>query len=528
VTEINISRIIHADKSKVMRLITKVGDFPSYIPSVKEAEVLSKDRNVMKTRWKIQVDNVPVQWVEEDQLDLMKGVIRFHAVEGDLNEFSGEWVFSEHPEGTQVSIAVRVKVDIPAIRDFASAYVEKIVKRNFEAVLDGSERRLISQRYLEYRTQGEDSIAGFGIIGHLYNFYHLEKCFKILQPGFKMPSKEFIGSLFNIMPPFKLYDIPEFRSKAGDVTKGSFLVATFIPEMIDKDIWTVFSKVVKACKIAEKNGVGVVALGGFTSIVGERIGHAVSDEVDVAVTTGNTFTAAMAIDGVFKAVELLGRDINSLKTAVIGGTGDIGSACVRVLAEKSAQVTITGRTKVNLARLKKELSGKNRAKILTSLDNEAAVKDADVVIAAASAVSSILQVDWFKPGSIICDVGYPKNISYAPVTRNDILVFSGGLSRLPTPINFPIDLGLPSPDVVYGCFAEAMILALEKRYENFSFGRGNIYPDKIEEIRQLGEKHGFVVSDFYWGDKLIDDSVIDRVKECCYDMTARGENGDKS
>lgn len=513
VTEINISRVIHADKLKVMRLVTKVGDFPSYIPSVKEAEVLSKDRNIMRTKWKIQVENVPVQWIEEDGLDLRKGIIRFRAVEGDLNEFSGEWVFSEHSEGTQVSITVRVKVEIPAIRDFASAYVEKIVRRNFEAILGALERRLISLRYLKYRNHEEDSIAGFGIIGHLYNFYHLEKCFKMLQPEFEMPSKEFIGSLFNLTPPFKLYDIPEFRSKAGAVTKGSFMVATFIPDMIDKDIWTVFSKVVKACRIAEKNGVGVVALGGFTSIVGERIGHAVSDEVDVAVTTGNTFTVAMVIDGVFKAVELLGRDISSLKAAVIGGTGDIGSACVRVLAEKALQVTITGRTKANLTKLKKELSGKSRAKILTSLDNEAAVKDADVVIAATSAVSSILNTDWFKPGSIICDVGYPKNISYAPVTRDDILVFSGGLSRLPVPINLPIDLGLPSPDVIYGCFAEAMILALEKRYENFSFGRGNIYPDKIEKIRQLGRKHGFVVSDFYWGGKLISEAGIEKVKE---------------
>ena len=53
----------------------------------------------------------------------------------------------------------------------------------------------------------------------------------------------------------------------------------------------------------------------------------------------------------------------------------------------------------------------------------------------------ILKTEWFKSGGIICDVGYPKNISYAPVTRQDILIFSGGLTKSPTPIMFPVDTG---------------------------------------------------------------------------------------
>jgi predicted amino acid dehydrogenase len=178
------------------------------------------------------------------------------------------------------------------------------------------------------------------------------------------------------------------------------VVATFIPEMIEKDIWTIFSKVVKACKIAEKYGVGVVTLGGFTSIVGERIGQEIAREVDVAVTTGNTFTAAMAVDGVLKAANLLNLAPASLNTAIIGGTGDIGSGCARVLADKVKQLTITGRTKENLKRLSIELSKKHKAKIEATTDNEKAVKDADIVISVASATAPILQIDWFKPGAL--------------------------------------------------------------------------------------------------------------------------------
>jgi len=511
--EIRVSRVISAEKWKIIRLLTKVGEFPSFVPTVKEAVVIQKNRNKITTKWHIQVDSVPIKWIEEDTLDLEKGSIHFKAIEGDLSEFEGTWTFKDHPEGNEVIVNVRLRVDIPAIKAFAEPYISKMLTRNFEAILDALEYRLVSSRYLSYKKGQTEKIAGFGIIGHLYNFYHLEKSLKLLNPNFKMPSREFLGQLFHITPSFKLFDILNFKSKTGQTVNGCFIIATFIPDMIENDIWAVFSKVVKACKIAEKHGIGIVTLGGFTSIVAERTGREIASEVNVPVTTGNTFTSAMAIDGVSKAAEILNLDLAKAKLTIVGGTGDIGSACSRVLVDKVRQLAITGRTKANLVRLRGELSKRRKAKVFATTDNAAAVKDADIVIATASAVSSILKIDQFKPGAIICDVGYPKNISYTHTNRQDVFIFSGGLAKPPTPLVIPFDIGLPSPDTIYGCFSESIILALEKRYENFSFGRGNITPEKIEEIRQLGKKHGFEVADFYWGDKLIDATVIEKVKQ---------------
>ncbi|MCF7908521.1 MAG: NAD(P)-binding domain-containing protein [Candidatus Omnitrophica bacterium] len=511
--KIIVSRTIPADIPSIVRALSKVEEFPEYIATIKQASIIEKSRNKMKTKWLVQVDHVPISWIEEDTLNLIKNTITFKAVEGDLQEFKGEWKFQAKPEGTLVTVTAYLRIDIPAIKDFVNTYVEKMLVKNFTAILKGIEKRLISIRY---KGQGKDEIkkiAGFGIIGHLYNFYHLEKCLKMLNPDFKMPSREFLGNLFNVTPSFKLYDIVDFKSKSGGSVDGCFIVATFIPDLIEKDIWSIFSKVVRACKIAEKHGVGIVTLGGFTSIVAERIGQAISEQVNVPITTGNTFTAAMTLEGVYRAVRALNLDIGSLKVAIVGGTGDIGSACARVLADQVKQLSITGRTKANLKQLKQELSKKHKARIVATTNNKKAVSDADVIIAAASATESILSIDWFKPGAIICDVGYPKNISYAQTERDDILIFSGGLARSPSSIKLPIDLGLPNSEVIYGCFAEAIILSLEKRYENYSFGRGNITPEKIKEIKELGEKHGFEVSRFWWGDRLLDQAAIDRIKE---------------
>ncbi len=515
---IKISRIISAEKDRVFRLLTKVWEFPSYIATVKEVKLLSREHNKMKTKWRVQVDSIPISWVEEDVLDLNENTISFRALEGDLSEYNGRWALEEHSEGTIVTVDINLKIDIPAIKDFAGAYLKKMITKNFEAILEAVEKRLISIKYSGFKQgSAEEKVAGFGILGHFYNMKHLEKCLKMLNPDFKMPSREFLLSLFTMTPSFKVYGMKEFKSAAGDMTYGTFILCTFVPEMISQDMHGVYSKVVRACKIAEKSGVGVVALGGLTSMVGEKLGHQIAEEVDIPITTGNTFTAALVIDGVEKAAGILGRELKNLNTAIIGGTGDIGSACARALCRKVKHLTVTGRTKSNMRAVKDELRRKYNAKIDASFDNEKAVKKADIVIAAASASSSILKIDWFKPGAVICDLGYPKNISYAPKTRKDIFVFSGGLSCLPTPIDIGLDLGLPDSNVAYGCFSEVIILALEHRFENYSYGRGNITLEKIDEMRGLGKKHGFNLAPFFWADGLITEEDIEIIKKAAKD-----------
>ena len=69
-------------------------------------------------------------------------------------------------------------------------------------------------------------------------------------------------------------------------------------------------------------------------------------------------------------------------------------------------------------------------------------------------------------------------------------------------------MGLPSPEILYGCFAESIILSLEGRYENFSEGKGFIMPEKVEWIQRAGEKHGFRLAPFYWGNERVDEKTL--------------------
>jgi predicted amino acid dehydrogenase/ribosome-associated toxin RatA of RatAB toxin-antitoxin module len=510
--QIKITRVIPAPKWRVIRLLTRPWELSSYVPNIHEVKVIQKTRNVVQTKWRIVVNNIPINWVEEDTLALRNNAIHFKAVEGDLEEFHGTWQFQDHKRGTQATVHLYLNVGIPAIKEFANNVIQRIVATYFESILDALERRLFSIKYAGIKKGNVDKIAGFGVLGHFYNFNHLERCLKILNPNYKIPSREFLNALFHISPSFTMHEMDEFRSKTGEKTHGSFILCTFSPDMIAYDSQRVYAKVVGACKLAEKAGVGIVTLGGFASMVGERLGAQINDEVDIPITTGNTYTAALAIDGVQRAVQLFERDMSAMKVAIIGGTGDIGSACARVLVSRAKRLTVTGRTKSNLRAIGNELKKHRRAKIEATTDNFRAVKDADIVIAAANASSSILKMEWFKPGAIICDLGYPKNISYT-AKRRDIFVFSGGLASLPTPIDTGVDMGVPCSDVCYGCFCEVIILALERRFEHYSYGRGNITMEKMDEIRKMAFKHGFIPAPFYWADREIKKDGIEEIKQ---------------
>jgi len=110
-------------------------------------------------------------------------------------------------------------------------------------------------------------------------------------------------------------------------------------------------------------------------------------------------------------------------------------------------------------------------------------------------------------------VGYPKNISYTLCKRKDILIFSGGITKLPSEFDLGFDVGLPSSRVLYGCFAEAILLALEERYENFSWGKGYISKERVAFIRKIALKHGFGLAPFFWGNKLMKEEDIMQIKE---------------
>ncbi len=360
----------------------------------------------------------------------------------------------------------------------------------------------------------------YAVVGHPSSIEHLERIMLTKNLGSITADKKFLLNLYRSLPKFlnkqkrklllkffelsnaiKTCDISNLLSKTGQKIDGFFITYPVIPGLTNLTSEQKLEKLKSVCHVAKKYGAKIVGLGAFSSIDDGNQGALLAKYSDVAVTNGNTLTAAATLQGIYKSAERLGLTLKEATVAIIGASGDVGSGCARVLSNKVNELILTARNVVRLEEFSRTIE-KNRSKVNYTNDNLKAISRADIVITCASGITRFINADAFKKDAIVCDVGFPKNVSYEYSKRKDLFVFSGGLMKLPSEVEFGVDLDLPK-NVVYGCFAEAMVLAFEKRFENFSIGRGSITSQKIDYIWNKAKINGFELAPFSRGKQKI-------------------------
>ena len=249
-------------------------------------------------------------------------------------------------------------------------------------------------------------------------------------------------------------------------------------------------------ELAQKNGIDITALGGFTSIIFEDFKLLSEQQVRATTldwqrfTTGNTHTAWVICRQVEENAPRLGIDLRRAQVAVVGATGDIGSAVCRWLSQRTGvqELLLVARRPQPLADLQQELGG---GRILAL---EEALEEADVVVWVASlAQASSLDPSRLRRPCLMIDGGYPKNLD-TKASGDGIHVLKGGIVAFGSDIGWQMmeaaDMANPQREM-FACFAEAMLLEFEGLHTNFSWGRNNITLEKMDLIGAASLRHGF-------------------------------------
>lgn len=333
----------------------------------------------------------------------------------------------------------------------------------------------------------------FGLIGHLTSLDHAQRVARDL--GYPEYSDQ--GLDFWCAAPPQLVDDIVVTSATGQTIHGKYVESCFLPEMLSqRRIKAAIRKILNAMAAAQKNGIQITALGGFSSIIFENFKlkdqQRVRDvELDFSrFTTGNTHTAYIICQQVEQVAPTLGIDLSQATVAVCGATGDIGSAVCRWLDRKTdvQDLLLIARNQERLQNLQAELG---RGKILGL---EAALPLADVVVWVASMPRGVdvSQIPLKSP-CLLVDGGYPKNLG-AQLQQPGVSVLKGGIVEHALDIDWKI-MEIVNMDVpgrqLFACFAEAMLLEFEQWRTNFSWGRNQITVDKMEQIGMASRKHGF-------------------------------------
>ena len=274
-------------------------------------------------------------------------------------------------------------------------------------------------------------------------------------------------------------------------------------------------QVSSAIEIAQRWGANIVGLGGFTSIIGNGGGRLASRSL-IPVTSGNGYTTALILDGIKRAIEALHFDAKELVMAVIGATGDIGSACARALTPFCKSLILVARKEDRLLQFAEQLK-EICPTVTIEKSPRAAAGKADVLITVTSSLTTILNAEDLASGSIVCDASYPANIPRAARSdRRDVLIFEGGLATWPgldrqVPPRHKLWQFNPYALGVHGCFAETLLIASENTYESCTIGRGRITPSQIALLHETGEKYGMCVAGFTHGVDGYSDEDLEKI-----------------
>ena len=310
--------------------------------------------------------------------------------------------------------------------------------------------------------------------------------------------------------PFEVSHITGVRSPYAEA-EGWFVGCPLTAkQMMELPEEFVIDRIVETGKVAEELGAKILGLGAFTSIVGDA-GITIAERLNIAVTSGNSYTVATALEGTREAARLMGKDLRDAEVAIIGASGSIGSACTRILSREVRHINLVARRIGPLEDLAQELNRHGQATFSVSSDVKRSLHKADVVIAVTSAVDFIIDPADLKSGAVVCDVARPRNVSRnVSALRNDVLVIEGGVIHVPGKVDFRFNFGFP-PHTCFACMAETMILALEGRYENFTLGR-KLNPSQIDTISVLARKHGFTLAGFRNFEHAVTPEMIEKIK----------------
>lgn len=333
----------------------------------------------------------------------------------------------------------------------------------------------------------------FGLIGHLTSLEHAQTVARDLgYPEYADQDLDFWCSA----PP-QIVDTIKVTSITGQTIEGRYVESCFLPEMLaNRRIKAATRKILNAMAHAQKNGINITALGGFSSIIFENFKLEQFPQVRniqlefEKFTTGNTHTAYIICRQVEQASVQLGINLSDATVAVCGATGDIGSAVCRWLDARTdvKDLLLIARNQERLEVLQAELG---RGKIM---DLESALPEADIIVWVASMPKGVeIDATKLKQPCLLIDGGYPKNLA-TKIQYPGLHVLNGGIVEHSLDIDWKImkivNMNVPARQL-FACFAESMLLEFEKLYTNFSWGRNQITVEKMEQIGQVSVKHGF-------------------------------------
>jgi coenzyme Q-binding protein COQ10 len=138
---IQISRILRVDPLRAFEVVYDVARFPSFMPSVTSAEVISDDGHHKVVEWEMSIDGAPLIWTEDIRYNRELLTAEFKALDGMFLHFDGSWRVRAGENGTELEVSVFYDLGLPEIEAIIGPILDERLRQNLDAMLENIEMK---------------------------------------------------------------------------------------------------------------------------------------------------------------------------------------------------------------------------------------------------------------------------------------------------------------------------------------------------------------------------------------------------
>jgi predicted amino acid dehydrogenase len=223
----------------------------------------------------------------------------------------------------------------------------------------------------------------------------------------------------------------------------------------------------------------------------------------ITVTSGHAATLASLYLSTRKIASLSGRSLRELRVLIVG-VGKMGGAVAEFLAGRVAAIGLLDKSPGRLQAVAGRVAqhGDTPIERIPVSDNDSlvireALTQYDVAICTTSNLGHLVADFTTLENCVVLDDARPEAFPRGFSAARRAVVLEGGLMRIPG-VTLDSDFGFGSVENVFGCLAEAYLLALDKG-RSLAPTRGDVHPADVERLMEFCQAHGITEGDFKSG-----------------------------
>ena len=150
-----IAKVPNSTAALIYPILCDFEQYPKYSDAVRTVSTSIVDGERTISSWEVNFQQGILRWTEEDSFSPEAYTIHFQQIEGDVDDFYGEWTLRDVDEGCLMRFTADFDLGIPSLSDILEPIAKQALRDNICSILKG----LLGES-VEFLSEDETSRSG--------------------------------------------------------------------------------------------------------------------------------------------------------------------------------------------------------------------------------------------------------------------------------------------------------------------------------------------------------------------------------